>query len=148
MTNVVKESDITSLFSFATPSHIPREHEQESRKLYFTGLHSYSVSDTIFARMGTTTQGEGARAGGTTNRFHPQGKATHAASILITYTTPALGRSFIDRAGWFAEQVSGLENGPFSRHIGSRRREREGRRPEARSALEMMGKEELNMISA
>ena len=77
------------------------------------------MSDTIFARMDTTTQGEGAR-GGTTNRFHPQGKATHAVSILITYTTPALGRSFIDRAGWFAEQVSGLENGPFSRHIGCR----------------------------
>ena len=63
----------------------------------------------------------------------PRGEAERdAESILITPLhrpthPPGLGRSFIDRAGWFAEQVSGLENGPFSRHIGSRRREREER---------------------
>ena len=114
------------------------------------------MSDTIFARMGTTTQGEGARAGGTTNRFHPQGKATHAASILITYTTPALGRSFIDRAGWFAQQVSGLENGPFSRHIGCRQdRSRDRTRTDERTknamhqaGIEMREEEGNTMMSA
>ena len=89
--------------------------------------------------------GAATRRGRERRREHPD--------YTTTPTDPAgLGRSFIDRAGWFAEQVSGLENGPFSRHIGSRRRERERKRerrgPEARTALEMMGKEELNMISA
>ena len=81
---------VTSLFSFAVPSFIPpsAEPREESRKLHFTStIDAVCPTQLLHEWTPPLCKMKGRAGRGTANRFHPQGKPTHAESILITLQT-------------------------------------------------------------